>query len=67
MRTRDADRRLVCPVCQMTYQRYPLSDCPKWWKLGGKCGDLSNGQHRPCVGRLMPLEDWIRAEWRRTS
>jgi hypothetical protein len=34
-------------------------------RIGGRCGDLSQGQTGPCVGRLMPVEDYRRAEWRR--
>ena len=62
-------RRLVCPICRMTYGQRGrhVGDWPRLWRLGGLCRDLSQGQRRPCVGRLMPLEAYQRAEWRRNE
>jgi hypothetical protein len=46
----------ICPVCGT------------WWNLGqrpgAKCRDWSQGQARPCVGRLIPAAEFERAEWR---
>jgi hypothetical protein len=49
---------LVCPVCLVNYtegffERY----------AGSRCGDLSKGQKEPCVGRLIPADDFERADW----
>ena len=56
-------KRLICPICRTVYRRFPDVDFTKHWRPGGKCRDLSQGQTRPCVGRLMLLTDWERAEW----
>jgi len=36
-------------------------------RAGQLCNDGAQDQTRPCVGRLMPLKDFERAEWREPS
>lgn len=56
-------RWLKCPVCQMGWAEGRLF--PGYDKrVGGLCGDWSMDQEYPCVGRLMPEEDYKRAAWR---
>lgn len=45
-----------CPVCLMGYSQSLRSD-------GSKCGDTSSGQTEPCVGRLIPQDEFERADW----
>lgn len=52
-------RWLVCPICECSYDGVS--------RVGRRCGDLSHGQQRPCVGRLMPVADYRRAEWYRSE
>jgi hypothetical protein len=47
----------ICPVCGT------------WWGLtlkrpGNRCNDQSQRQARRCVGRLIPADQFERAEWR---
>jgi hypothetical protein len=51
-------RRNVCPVCLCSY-----SDGWEGKYAGGQCGDLSKNQKENCVGRLIPEDDFARAEW----
>jgi hypothetical protein len=44
----------VCPICRSQYER----------RAGEKCGDHSQGQTFPCVGRLIPAHEFQRGEWR---
>jgi len=44
----------VCPICLCCYSRL----------AGTQCGDLSRGQVKNCVGRLIPVAEFLRAEWR---
>jgi len=48
---------MTCPICQTGYAR-------SLRKAGSVCGDLSQGQKRPCVGRVMPTKQYRAAEWR---
>lgn len=49
---------VVCPVCLVNYT---VGFAEKY--AGGRCGDLSKGQGAPCVGRLIPADDFEKAEW----
>jgi len=49
---------LRCPVCLVAYARGLGGR-----EAGDRCGNVGNGQERPCVGRLMPQEDLEAAEW----
>lgn len=47
----------VCPICESCYS-------PLLRKAAGqRCGDLSHGQHFPCVGRVIPISEYQAAEW----
>jgi hypothetical protein len=46
-----------CPICGAGYY-YGIR------RAGQRCWDLSRQQARPCVGRLIPLDDLLTAEWR---
>lgn len=45
-----------CPVCLMGYGEVIR-------KAGQRCGDSSQGQKSPCVGRMIPEEEFKAAEW----
>ena len=49
---------LVCPVCLVSY-----SDGFFEKYAGSRCGDTSKDQKEPCVGRLIPADDFEKAEW----
>lgn len=51
-------KRVICPVCLTTYS-------PDVRRVGARCHDRSQHQLRPCVGRVMSVEDFDTAEWRR--
>jgi hypothetical protein len=59
----------VCPVCLRRYEQPADRDLSWPWRVraGSRCGDLSDHQARPCVGRLMPIDDYRRAEWRQSE
>ncbi len=46
----------ICPICLTGYSLIVRS--------GSRCGDLAQGQKEPCVGRVIPKEEFDRAEWR---
>lgn len=48
--------RTVCPVCLCEYSA-------ALQRAGARCGDLSHGQRVPCVGRVIPKREFLRAEW----
>jgi hypothetical protein len=48
----------ICPVCWTGYRP------PMRTRAGQRCGDLSQGQPRRCVGRIIAGEDLSRAAWR---
>jgi hypothetical protein len=50
----------VCPICLTWYSA-------AWRTPGTRCDDLSQGQERPCVGRVIPAGEFERAEWRRNN
>lgn len=49
--------KTVCPICLTSYSAALRGP-------GRKCGDLSQGQQRNCVGRVMPVPEFMMAEWR---
>lgn len=49
----------VCPICMCMW-----ADGWEGKVAGAKCGDLSRRQHNPCVGRLVPFNEYTKAEWR---
>ena len=49
--------RTICPICGTTYSAACRSP-------GTECLDLSQGQKRYCVGRVMRMDKYERAEWR---
>ena len=51
------NRRTVCPICLTSYSG-------DFRRVGSRCGDLSQRQRNNCVGRVMPVDDFLRAEWR---
>ncbi len=48
---------VICPICETGYA-VPFK------RAGARCGDLSQGQVRRCVGRLIPEDQYRAAEWR---
>jgi hypothetical protein len=46
----------VCPICLACYSLILR-------KPGDVCGDCSRDQERDCVGRVILLRDFERAEW----
>lgn len=55
MRRRPSITPLVCPICLTMYSGLV--------RPGSRCNDLSQGQRRRCVGRVIPEAEFIRAEW----
>ena len=50
---------LRCPVCLCGYAAGGLLGK----RAGGVCGNMAMRQAAPCVGRLMPQDEFDRADW----